>query len=74
VLSEPVELTLGDGAAVLIQPIRPEHKAALQRGFERLSDQSRAAGPREATPPQASEASSSPGSVTGALQAKCSQT
>jgi GNAT superfamily N-acetyltransferase len=39
--TEPVELTLRDGAMVVIQPIRPEHKAALQRGFERLSDQSR---------------------------------
>jgi RimJ/RimL family protein N-acetyltransferase len=41
VRSESVELTLRDGATVLIEPIRPEHKAALQRGFERLSDQSR---------------------------------
>jgi GNAT superfamily N-acetyltransferase len=41
VASDPVELTLRDGGAVLIEPIRPEHKPALQRGFERLSEQSR---------------------------------
>jgi RimJ/RimL family protein N-acetyltransferase len=39
--SDPVELTLRDGATVLIEPIRPEHKDALQRAFERLSEQSR---------------------------------
>lgn len=37
----PVELTLRDGAAVQIEPIRPEHKQALARGFERLSERSR---------------------------------
>jgi RimJ/RimL family protein N-acetyltransferase len=37
----PVRLTLRDGAAVLIEPIRPEHRQALERGFERLSDRSR---------------------------------
>ncbi len=38
---DPIELTLRDGSAVLIQPIRPEDKAALRRGFERLSEESR---------------------------------
>jgi GNAT superfamily N-acetyltransferase len=38
---DPVELTLRDGSDVLIEPIRPEHKDALQRGFERLSEESR---------------------------------
>lgn len=37
----PVELTLRDGSAVLIQPIRPEDKETLRLGFERLSDESR---------------------------------
>jgi RimJ/RimL family protein N-acetyltransferase len=37
----PVRLTLRDGAAVLIEPIRPEHREALERSFERLSDRSR---------------------------------
>jgi RimJ/RimL family protein N-acetyltransferase len=39
--SDPVELTLRDGATVLIQPIRPEHKEALERAFAQLSDGSR---------------------------------
>jgi GNAT superfamily N-acetyltransferase len=41
VSSDRVELTLRDGATVLIEPIRPEHKQALERGFERLSEESR---------------------------------
>jgi RimJ/RimL family protein N-acetyltransferase len=39
--SYPVELTLRDGATVLIEPIRPENKKDLERGFERLSERSR---------------------------------
>ncbi|MGH2984878.1 MAG: GNAT family N-acetyltransferase [Solirubrobacterales bacterium] len=39
--AEPHQLTLRDGAAVLIRPIRPEDKGALRRGFERLSNESR---------------------------------
>jgi GNAT superfamily N-acetyltransferase len=38
---DPIELTVRDGSLVLIEPIRPEHKEALQRGFERLSEESR---------------------------------
>ena len=39
--SDPVELTLRDGATVLIEPIRPDHKDALERGFEQLSERTR---------------------------------
>jgi RimJ/RimL family protein N-acetyltransferase len=39
--SDPVELTLRDGETVLIRPIRPEHKDALDRGFKHLSERSR---------------------------------
>ena len=39
--SDRVELTLRDGATVMIEPIRPEHRQALERGFERLGDESR---------------------------------
>jgi RimJ/RimL family protein N-acetyltransferase len=41
VASDPVELTLRDGATVEIRAIRPEHKQALEGAFERLSDESR---------------------------------
>jgi RimJ/RimL family protein N-acetyltransferase len=36
-----VELTLRDGASVLIRPIRPEDREALERAFTRLSERSR---------------------------------
>jgi RimJ/RimL family protein N-acetyltransferase len=39
--SDPIELTLRDGAMVLIEPIRPDHKDALARAFAQLSDRSR---------------------------------
>jgi RimJ/RimL family protein N-acetyltransferase len=38
---DPVELTLRDGSEVRVEPIRPEDKDALARGFEQLSEQSR---------------------------------
>jgi RimJ/RimL family protein N-acetyltransferase len=38
---DPVELTLRDGATILIEPIRPDHKDALERGFAQLSERSR---------------------------------
>jgi GNAT superfamily N-acetyltransferase len=41
VAGDPVQLTLRDGTTVLIQPIRPEDKRALERAFARLSDRSR---------------------------------
>jgi GNAT superfamily N-acetyltransferase len=41
VASYPAHLTLRDGSMVLIQPIRPEDKRELERGFKRLSDRSR---------------------------------
>jgi RimJ/RimL family protein N-acetyltransferase len=39
--SDPVRLTLRDGAMVEIRPIGPEDKEALEHGFELLSDRSR---------------------------------
>ncbi len=39
--SYPAHLTLRDGSIVFIQPIRPEDKRGLERGFKRLSDRSR---------------------------------
>jgi RimJ/RimL family protein N-acetyltransferase len=39
--SDPVELTLRDGASVMIRPIRPEDREALERAFARLSERSR---------------------------------
>jgi len=36
-----MELTLRDGATVVIEPIRPDHKDALERAFAQLSDRSR---------------------------------
>lgn len=39
--SYPAQLTLREGSMVLIQPIRPEDKRELERGFKRLSDRSR---------------------------------
>ena len=39
--SDPVELTLRDGASVLIRPIRPQDREALERAFARLSERSR---------------------------------
>jgi RimJ/RimL family protein N-acetyltransferase len=41
VQSDPIELTLRDGSEVRVEPIRPEDKEALARGFEQLSEQSR---------------------------------
>jgi RimJ/RimL family protein N-acetyltransferase len=41
VAGDPIELTLRDGAAVVIRPIRPEDRQALERAFERLSERSR---------------------------------
>jgi RimJ/RimL family protein N-acetyltransferase len=41
VFSDPMELTLRDGAMVLIEPIRPEHKDALKGAFERRSERAR---------------------------------
>jgi RimJ/RimL family protein N-acetyltransferase len=41
VQSDPIELTLRDGSEVRVEPIRPEDKDALARGFEQLSAQSR---------------------------------
>jgi RimJ/RimL family protein N-acetyltransferase len=41
VQSDPIELTLRDGSEVRVEPIRPEDKDALARGFEQLSEQSR---------------------------------
>lgn len=38
---EPVEVTLRDGTRVRIRPIRPDDKARLQEGLQRLSPQSR---------------------------------
>jgi GNAT superfamily N-acetyltransferase len=41
VASYPAHLTLRDGSLVRIQPIQPEDKRELERGFKRLSDRSR---------------------------------
>jgi RimJ/RimL family protein N-acetyltransferase len=41
VRSSPIEFTLRDGSMVVIEPIRPEHKEAVERAFARLSDRSR---------------------------------
>ncbi|HSD24509.1 MAG TPA: GNAT family N-acetyltransferase [Solirubrobacterales bacterium] len=38
---DSVELTLRDGTAVQIRPIRPGDRGALERGFQRLSERSR---------------------------------
>jgi RimJ/RimL family protein N-acetyltransferase len=40
-LNDPVELTLRDGAMVVIRSITPDDKRALERGFARLSDEAR---------------------------------
>jgi GNAT superfamily N-acetyltransferase len=39
---EQVRTTLRDGTPVLIRPIRPQDKELMRRGFERLSEESRA--------------------------------
>jgi RimJ/RimL family protein N-acetyltransferase len=38
---DEIEVRLRDGSAIVVRPIRPDDKGALERGFARLSEQSR---------------------------------